>query len=105
MTDSTCDLPAALVARYGIQVIPLKISFGQEGYLSGVTMTLAQGDAHPKTASPDVETVKALYEHAGPEGRPILSIHVSEALSKVIRTARDAARLLPDRSITVRNSH
>jgi DegV family protein with EDD domain len=112
VTDSTCDLPAAVLAHYGIQVIPLKITFGQEEYLSGVTMTLdqflarlAQGDAHPQTASPDVDTVKALYEQASPDRRPILSIHISEALSKVIRTAREAARLLPDRSITVWNSH
>ena len=36
VTDSTCDLPAALVAEHGITVVPLTVVFGDEALLDGV---------------------------------------------------------------------
>jgi fatty acid-binding protein DegV len=33
-TDSTCDLPAATITRYGIRVVPLYINVGNRGYLA-----------------------------------------------------------------------
>jgi fatty acid-binding protein DegV len=34
VTDSTCDLPAATITRYGIRVVPLYINVGNQGYLA-----------------------------------------------------------------------
>ncbi len=42
VTDSTCDLPAEVIARYGIGVIPLYINIGDRGYLDGVEITRAE---------------------------------------------------------------
>ena len=33
VTDSSCDLPAALVDALGISVVPLSIRFGAEEYV------------------------------------------------------------------------
>lgn len=36
VTDSTCDLPASTVEKYGIKVIPLYINVGEQEYLDGI---------------------------------------------------------------------
>ena len=30
VTDSACDLPAAIAAEHGIEIVPLSINFGDE---------------------------------------------------------------------------
>ena len=39
LTDSTCDLPAETIARYGIEVAPLHINMGSEAFFDGVNIT------------------------------------------------------------------
>jgi len=38
VTDSTCDLPAETITRYGISVVPLYINVGNQGFLDGIDM-------------------------------------------------------------------
>jgi len=38
VTDSTCDLPAEAIARYGITVVPQYINIGSHGYLDGIEL-------------------------------------------------------------------
>ncbi|HEX3051465.1 MAG TPA: DegV family protein [Aggregatilineaceae bacterium] len=109
VTDSTCDLPPDLFARYGIRALPLRIQFGQETYQSGVDMNLEQfaqrlqvGDVHPSSSQPTVADFKQIYEAVA--DRPILSIHISEGLSGTINAARQAAQQLPDQMITIWDS-
>jgi DegV family protein with EDD domain len=111
VTDSTCDLPPDLFARYDVQRIPLRIQFGQESYRSGMDMDLeqfaqrlAKGDVHPSTSQPTVPDFKQVYEALVKQERPILSIHVSEGLSGTINAARQAAEQLPGQPITIWDS-
>lgn len=111
VTDSTCDLPSGVYAQFGIQIAPLKVLFGDESYRSGIDMLLPafvdrleRGDAHPTTSQPTVHEFKTLYEELAAQGRPILSIHVSEGLSGTVNAARQAAQQLPDLGITVHDS-
>ncbi|MCD4686950.1 MAG: DegV family protein [Anaerolineae bacterium] len=111
VTDSTCDLPAALYAQYGIQIAPLKIMFGEESYRSNIDMLLpafaerlARGDVHPTTSQPTVHEFKEVYEALAEQERPILSIHVSDGLSGTVNVARQAAQQFPDLPITVHDS-
>lgn len=39
VTDSTCDLPAETIVRYGIVVIHLYINVGKQGYLDSIDIT------------------------------------------------------------------
>jgi fatty acid-binding protein DegV len=39
VTDSTADLPSALVKEIGITVVPLYVRFGSETYRDGVDIT------------------------------------------------------------------
>ena len=57
ITDSACDLPQEYAAARGITIIPLRVRFGEEEFLDGVTITheafferLRKKDAVPKTS-------------------------------------------------------
>ncbi|MDD4049308.1 MAG: DegV family protein, partial [Clostridia bacterium] len=58
-TDSTADLPQALIKEYDIAVIPLKVFFEEKGYKEGVDITsqefyekLRAYDKLPTTSQP-----------------------------------------------------
>lgn len=100
VTDSTCDLPAEIIARYGIHVVPLYINVGKQSYLDGIDITrqefytrLPDFPAHPTTAVPSTERFHAAYNALAEEGASeVLSIHISQALSAVVDMARIAGQ-------------
>lgn len=112
VTDSTCDLPADLIAKYGIQVVPLYINIGDKGYLDGVEITreefyrnLPAYPVHPTTAVPSPEKFRVVYDALAREGATeILSIHISVALSAVVDVARTAAQEFKMIPVTVFDS-
>ena len=42
VTDSTADVPAALVRELEIEVVPLSVNFGEEAYRAGIDLTNEQ---------------------------------------------------------------
>jgi len=100
VTDSTCDLPQAIVAEYGITVVPLYINFGDQSYGDGVELSrqefyerLPDCDPPPTTAAPGTEMFRQTYERLADEGATeVLSIHISISLSAVVDVARVAAK-------------
>jgi DegV family protein with EDD domain len=111
-TDSTCDLPAATIARYGIQVVPLYINVGNQGYLDGIDisreefyMRLPSFPTQPFTAVPSTERFVAAYNTLADEGADeVLSIHISAALSAVVNVARVAAQETTSTRVTLLDS-
>lgn len=94
VTDSTCDLPRALVEAYGISVVPLSVFFGDEGLRDGVDITppefyerLTSSAALPRTSQPSVELFREAYEAAAAGGNEIVSIHISSKLSGTLNAA------------------
>ncbi len=112
VTDSTCDLPAETIARYGVGVVPLYINVGKQGYLDGVDITrdefyakLPTFPVHPTTAVPSTNRFRALYDTLAEEGASdVLSIHISATLSAVADVARMAARETASVAVTVFDS-
>src|SRR5512136_1460622 len=112
VTDSTCDLPAETIARYGIGVVPLYIHVGKQSFLDGVDITreefytkLPTFPVHPTTAVPSTNRFRALYDTLAEEGASdVLSIHVSAGLSAVADVARTAARETASAAVTVLDS-
>lgn len=112
VTDSTCDLPAETIARYGIGVVPLYINVGQQSYLDGMDITrqefyekLPTFPIHPTTAASSPQRFRALYDALAEEGATqVLSIHVSATLSSVVDTARLAAQETASTQVTVVDS-
>ena len=109
VTDSTCDLPAETIARYGICVVPLFINVGEQGFLDGIDITreefykkLPAFPVHPTTAVPSPLKFRALYDSLVDEGATdVLSIHISVALSAVVDVARSAVKETTSVPVTV----
>jgi DegV family protein with EDD domain len=112
VTDSTCDLPAETIDRYGIYVLPLYINVGRQGFLDGIDITreefyhrLPDFPQHPTTAVPSLQKFHAIYDSLTDEGASeILSIHISNSLSAVADIARSAAKETPSVPVTVLDS-
>lgn len=87
ITDSTCDLPVEIIERYGIRVMPMSITFGEESYADGETISLddfytrLQAGEFPKTSYPPLgRFVQALDEEMA-AGNDVLIITLARALS------------------------
>ncbi len=112
VTDSTCDLPAEIVSKYGITVIPLHINVGDKTFLDGVDLSreefyaqLPTCEPSPKTAAPGIEVFTQTYQYLMNEGaQAILSIHISETLSATVNSARTAAQEFTGIPVTVLDS-
>jgi DegV family protein with EDD domain len=112
VTDSTCDLPAEVIARYGISVVPLYINVGNQGFLDGIDMKrdefytrLPTFSIHPTTAVPSLQKFHAIYQAlADEDANEVLSIHISSALSGTVDVARAAAQETTTVPVTVFDS-
>lgn len=112
VTDSTCDLPASIIAELQITVLPLYINIGKKGYLDGVDMSRQQFyeglptfSSHPQTAAPGSDTFRHVYEGLAKEGASeILSIHIAKQLSATIEVAHLGARETKALPVTVFDS-
>ena len=112
VTDSTCDLPADIIQEHAIEVVPLYINFGDEGYLDGVE--IARADFYkglpnykdfPTTAVPGIDAFRKAYQRLAHEGASeILSIHISESLSATVDVARSAAQAFKTLPVRVLDS-
>jgi DegV family protein with EDD domain len=97
VTDSTADVPAELVEQYGIEVVPLALTIGEETMPDG-TLTQEEffarmnaADRLPTTSQPSVGAFREVYERALETASEIVSVHISEHLSGTISSAREAA--------------
>lgn len=94
VTDSTCDLPPALVEAHGITVVPLTVYFGDEALRDGIDIhpeefydKLKASDALPKTSQPAAALFEEAYREAAKDGDEIVSIHLSSKLSGTLNAA------------------
>ncbi|HQF62001.1 MAG TPA: DegV family protein [Anaerolineaceae bacterium] len=112
VTDSTCDLPADIINKYRISVIPLYINVGSQGYLDGVDITrqefyqkLPIFPTQPTTAVPSAQKFHSVYTALADEGATdVLSIHISTALSAIHNVAQVAAQEITSTRVTVIDS-
>lgn len=100
VTDSTCDLPPDLVARYRIIVVPTCINVGDQSYLDGVEIgreefyeRLPVFASHPTTSAPSIGAFLQAYEQAVAEGATgIVAIHPPAELSGLFSVAQLASK-------------
>lgn len=112
VTDSTCDLPADIIQEHAIEVVPLYINIGDEGYLDGVELSredfyrgLPDYKDFPTTAVPGIEAFRKVFERLALEGASeIISIHISKSLSATVDVARSAAKQCKALPVTVLDS-
>jgi DegV family protein with EDD domain len=112
LTDSTCDLPAEVINRLGIYVLPLYIHIGNRDFLDGIDISreefyknLPSYPIHPTTAVPSPTKFAVMYDALAGEGATeILSIHISSSLSAIPNVAQTAAKETTSVPVTVLDS-
>lgn len=99
MTDSTADLPAAWRDEYAIEVVPLKVLFGNESFRDGEDMTndqffsrLEDAIQLPTTSAPSPGDFATVYERLRGECDGVISIHLGSNLSATCESARLGAQ-------------
>jgi DegV family protein with EDD domain len=112
VTDSTADIPPEILEAYDIHIVPLKVHFGDKGYVDKVTLTpkelyqeLATNPHHPKTSQPTPGDFWRTYQFLAGHYESIISLHLPVGLSGTIQSAEVAAHRLPEANITVINTN
>lgn len=100
VTDSTCDLPEAIISQYDITVIPCFVNMHERSYLDGVELSreeffdqLPNCNPLPTTSAPGTGTFIETYQKLADQGvEGIISIHISQTLSNIYNVAKIAAQ-------------
>jgi DegV family protein with EDD domain len=106
VTDSTADIPKEVCLSLGIEVVPLRVHFGNDTYRDGVSLQaeqfyelLAQSPVMPTTSQPSpidfLETYKRMNDEPDVQ---IISIHISSVLSGTYQSAVLAKSLLNEKA-------
>ena len=112
VTDSTSDIPANLLKKLNINVVPLTVLFDNESYKAdGIDLSikdfyikLKNSKVLPKTIQPSpgdfIKTYKKLFENHN----EIISIHISKKMSGTIDSAIIAKKEFKDKRIEIIDS-
>lgn len=100
VTDSTADLPAKIIKKLNIHVIPVYINIGNKSFLDGVEITRSEFyqnlpgySSQPTTSASGTGAFVQLYRKLLEKGADgILSFHISKNLSNVANVAQLAAQ-------------
>ena len=99
ITDSACDLSQEYASSRGITVIPLKVRFGDEEFLDGVTITpdafyerLEKKDVVPKTSQITPYTYEQIFRKEAEQGHNVLYLCLSSGLSSTYASSLNAAQ-------------
>lgn len=99
VTDSSCDIPTAMVEDQAIGVVPLTIRFGEAEFIDQVDLSsdafwdrLAAGGDLPETAAPSAGSFLEAFDRCASAGaNGILCVTLSSALSASHQAAMIAA--------------
>jgi DegV family protein with EDD domain len=102
VSDSACDLPAALCEELDISIVPLSIRFGDQEYLDREELTteqfwtkLAATKVLPETAAPSVGAFEECFRTLASDGADgIVCINLSSRMSATMQSAQVAAKAL-----------
>ena len=111
ITDSTLDLPADLVRKKGIEVLPLLINFGEESYLDGVEINthdmlerIEKENILPTTAQVTPSRFEETFKKYLDEGYKIVTLTLSSEMSGTYQSACIAKNMLESDDIVVIDS-
>jgi DegV family protein with EDD domain len=111
VTDSTCDLPADILAKYQIEIVPLTVHIEEDTYYDKVDLESEEFYAMmesavelPTTSQPSVGLFMDKYKKLAENYDQVISIHLSSALSGTCESARLAAAQIDELEIEIIDS-
>ncbi|WP_125980828.1 DegV family protein [Loigolactobacillus iwatensis] len=100
VTDSSVQLTPEEIEQNHITVIPLSVMIDDTVYVDGKTITrpkfielMGQAKALPKTSQPPIGEFIELFDQLGEDGSQVIALHMTDAISGTVNTARQAAQL------------
>ena len=100
---STCDLPAELLERYQITMVPLYVSFGGKTYRDGVDVGpedifrhVEEGGQLPTTSAVNIADYQELFAQLSPQYDEVLHITIGSEFSCCYQNALVAAEDYPN---------
>ena len=96
--DSTCDLDAALIAKYNVHIMPMHVTLEDQTYADGVDITpddiyaiYHEKNILPKTAALNMDEVLEFVNPFIEAGNDVLCLTIGSALSTTYNSFRLAA--------------
>ena len=115
LTDSICDIPKEIIDQYQIQVLAVKIHFGEQFYLDGLTLSaqefykkLDSSKIYPSSAQPSYHEFLNKYDYLSSIYDSVIAIHVSKNMSGVWSNSNKAGTTIANqqkKDISVINSN
>jgi DegV family protein with EDD domain len=106
--DSTADLGPAYYPAHDVEVVPLRIIFGDEEFRDQSEMSIGDfyrrmraGGPHPRTSQPPPSDFAEVFQRLGSDGGTVICTTISSDLSGTAGSAMQARRSLPDLDIRV----
>lgn len=100
-SDSTCDLPQALLDKYSISTVPLTVTMGEKAYRDGLDICSEEifrhvqaGNPLPKTSAGNVGEYAAYFAPWVEQGYEVIHISLSSCISSAFSNASLAAEEL-----------
>jgi hypothetical protein len=112
VTDSGADIPEDEMDRLDIHMVPLRVHFGDQGYLDRVGMTpeefydeLLRNPHHPKTSQPPPGDFRRQFEFLASHYAGVVSVNLTRKVSGTCASAESAAaRVSAHGKVTVLDS-
>ncbi len=97
-SDSTCDLSPELIERYGVHILPLGVSLGDNLYSDGVDVTpddiyayYAENKTLPKTSAVNIDAFDSFFKEHTENASKVICFTISREMSCTYNNARLAA--------------
>jgi DegV family protein with EDD domain len=114
VTDSVCDLPAEVMDRYQVHMVPINIHFGKSSFLDKRSITpdqfyrmLREEKEFPTTSQAGLQDFLNLYNYLVTYYDSVIAVHMSKQLSGTWNASYNAARKVEEetgKKITVIDS-
>lgn len=102
VTDSSSDLTSNDIDQFEVQIVPLRVRFGNEEFTDGVDLTvadfysrMAEADELPQTCCPSPGDFEKAFRKAGDAGADsVVCLNISGDLSNTLQSAKSASDAL-----------
>ncbi len=98
LTDSAADIPEDELERLDIHVVPLRVQFGDRGYLDKVGISaeeffqeLRENEHHPTTSQPSAGDFRRQYQFLASHFANVISLSLTGTVSGTLQAAKNAA--------------
>ncbi len=111
LCDSAADIPDSEMERLNIHMVPVRVAFGEQGYLDKVAFTaeefyhqLRTNPHHPKTSQPAPGDFRRQFQFLGSHYDAVVSVNLSAKVSGTWQAAVSAAARADGAAVTVIDS-